>query len=524
MSDTTRPSRRCPPREEIESPQDRLIDSVTASQQEAIDTVESAGKAAVEGVGLAQRAFADFVAERIRQDFATQRALLAAAARLEEVRDHRLRTLSAPPSTSTGARCRGWLRLGTDRRPPQPRAAATRSPRQLSGGGTNRLAPALRPARPVAATIRRSPHGRDDTPPARAPAARLRKRRRAPTARDRGWPPASPPAESAEPPGRAAPPISSGRRPRPPPARAADRVNEQLAASLKAAEAMAHGSPPSSRRPRAAQGGALPTPPSAWRRGRGRGEGRGRSSRRPGSPRAGQGRRGDRASKLQETLGARAQGGPEAFEAQIAKALSTAEATAGALGEQVEARIRAAIAASRGERRAARASRPRPSAPPPSRRGTAARSRSSRTPSPGAGAAGAALVEGFTEARKQHRRLRRRAPAPGHRDPGPAARLPHPRRRPRGPVPLLPQRRRPVRSRGEPDDAARHRRRRTHRPEGWQGQVTRRPGSGSRPPGWQRRRPAAVRVVKPGPAATLRRPFRPEPRSRRCRRRLPTPR
>ena len=65
-----------PPREDIESPQDRLIDSVTATHQEAIDTVESAGKAAAEGVGIAHRAFTDFVAERIRQDLATRRALL----------------------------------------------------------------------------------------------------------------------------------------------------------------------------------------------------------------------------------------------------------------------------------------------------------------------------------------------------------------------------------------------------------------------------------------------------------------
>lgn len=80
MSDTIaeqeRPAVAAEAWEAIESPQDRLIDSVTAHQQEAIDTVESAGNAVVEGLGLAQRAFADFVAERIRQDFATQRALL----------------------------------------------------------------------------------------------------------------------------------------------------------------------------------------------------------------------------------------------------------------------------------------------------------------------------------------------------------------------------------------------------------------------------------------------------------------
>lgn len=63
-------------RTRIESPQDRLIDTVTASQQEAIDSVESAGAALVEGMGLARQALADFLAARLRQDLATQRALL----------------------------------------------------------------------------------------------------------------------------------------------------------------------------------------------------------------------------------------------------------------------------------------------------------------------------------------------------------------------------------------------------------------------------------------------------------------
>lgn len=72
--------------EAIESPQDRLIDSVTASQQEAIDSVESAGTAAIEGIGLAQRALSDFVVERLRQDLETQRALLRCR-NLGEVRE-----------------------------------------------------------------------------------------------------------------------------------------------------------------------------------------------------------------------------------------------------------------------------------------------------------------------------------------------------------------------------------------------------------------------------------------------------
>lgn len=79
MSDTTEFAPAAEPpavREEIESPQDRLIDTVTASQQEAIDSAESAGTALVEGMGLMNRALADFVSERVHQGFETQQALL----------------------------------------------------------------------------------------------------------------------------------------------------------------------------------------------------------------------------------------------------------------------------------------------------------------------------------------------------------------------------------------------------------------------------------------------------------------
>lgn len=71
--------------EEIESPQDRLIDSVTASQQEVIDSAESAGTALVEGLGLVQLAMSDFLADRVRQSFETQRALLGSRS-LDEAR------------------------------------------------------------------------------------------------------------------------------------------------------------------------------------------------------------------------------------------------------------------------------------------------------------------------------------------------------------------------------------------------------------------------------------------------------
>lgn len=73
------------PREAIESPEDRLIDTLTASQQDAIDSVETASSAVAEGIGLAHRAFADFIAERVRQDLATQRALIGSRS-IEEAR------------------------------------------------------------------------------------------------------------------------------------------------------------------------------------------------------------------------------------------------------------------------------------------------------------------------------------------------------------------------------------------------------------------------------------------------------
>jgi hypothetical protein len=60
----------------IQSPGDRLIDTVTLNQQEAIDGVEAAGHALACGLEAAQREIADFVSERIRQDLDTQHALL----------------------------------------------------------------------------------------------------------------------------------------------------------------------------------------------------------------------------------------------------------------------------------------------------------------------------------------------------------------------------------------------------------------------------------------------------------------
>jgi hypothetical protein len=72
--------------EAIESLQDRLIDTVTAGQQEAIETIESAGNAVFEALSRAQTEITEFVAERIRQDLDAQQALLRCRS-LGEVRE-----------------------------------------------------------------------------------------------------------------------------------------------------------------------------------------------------------------------------------------------------------------------------------------------------------------------------------------------------------------------------------------------------------------------------------------------------
>jgi hypothetical protein len=74
------------PAEELESIQDRLIDTVTASQQEAIDTMESASQAMFDMFAQTRSEISDFVAERIRQDLDTQQAFLRCR-NLDDVRD-----------------------------------------------------------------------------------------------------------------------------------------------------------------------------------------------------------------------------------------------------------------------------------------------------------------------------------------------------------------------------------------------------------------------------------------------------
>ena len=70
----------------LDSIQDRLIDTVTATQQEAIDTIESASQAMFEMFSMARVEISDFVAERIRQDLDAQQAFLRCRS-LDEVRD-----------------------------------------------------------------------------------------------------------------------------------------------------------------------------------------------------------------------------------------------------------------------------------------------------------------------------------------------------------------------------------------------------------------------------------------------------
>ena len=72
--------------QEIESIQDRIIDSVTASQQEALEVFEATGTVLVEGMTRTRREIADFLNERIRQDFDTQQALLRCRS-FDEIRD-----------------------------------------------------------------------------------------------------------------------------------------------------------------------------------------------------------------------------------------------------------------------------------------------------------------------------------------------------------------------------------------------------------------------------------------------------
>ena len=62
--------------EAIESIEDRIIDRVTADQQEILEAVKSTGQAVLEASDSTRESLVDFVAERIRQNLDAQAALL----------------------------------------------------------------------------------------------------------------------------------------------------------------------------------------------------------------------------------------------------------------------------------------------------------------------------------------------------------------------------------------------------------------------------------------------------------------
>jgi hypothetical protein len=64
------------PDPEVESPADKVIDTMTHSQQEALHAMEVAGTTLMTGLNEMQREIADFVAKRIREDMETQQDLL----------------------------------------------------------------------------------------------------------------------------------------------------------------------------------------------------------------------------------------------------------------------------------------------------------------------------------------------------------------------------------------------------------------------------------------------------------------
>jgi len=72
--------------EQIESVEDRLIDTVTASQQDAMETIDSTRAAVVDMLARARTEISGFVAVRIRQDLETQQELLRCR-NFDELRD-----------------------------------------------------------------------------------------------------------------------------------------------------------------------------------------------------------------------------------------------------------------------------------------------------------------------------------------------------------------------------------------------------------------------------------------------------
>jgi hypothetical protein len=96
--------------QEVESIQDRIIDSITASQQEVIETFETTGHTLFEGLTRTRQEIADFLAERIRQDFDTQQALLRCRS-YDEVREVQARFLQTALD-QYGSEATRLIRLG----------------------------------------------------------------------------------------------------------------------------------------------------------------------------------------------------------------------------------------------------------------------------------------------------------------------------------------------------------------------------------------------------------------------------
>lgn len=72
--------------EPIASTEDRIIDTLTLSQQEALEAAEIAGRTVFAGLTLMQAEIAEFVSERIREDLDAQNDLLRCR-NLAEVRE-----------------------------------------------------------------------------------------------------------------------------------------------------------------------------------------------------------------------------------------------------------------------------------------------------------------------------------------------------------------------------------------------------------------------------------------------------
>lgn len=71
--------------EDLESPEDRLIDAVTLAEQEALEALDHVGAAAAETAAKAQVEIVTFMARRVQEDIDIQRALLGCTS-LDEVR------------------------------------------------------------------------------------------------------------------------------------------------------------------------------------------------------------------------------------------------------------------------------------------------------------------------------------------------------------------------------------------------------------------------------------------------------